>query len=102
MEDTMTFNSKYALGTTGKGLAKNTKENRATASNSKKLKRYTLVLPEELFNELQDVADGENIKVVELLRKFIKLGLLAVQVQNTPDAALLIRDGNTEQQILLL
>jgi hypothetical protein len=47
-------------------------------------------------------ADGEKPAVVELLRRFTRLGLLATQLQERPDAALLIREGGTERQLLLL
>ena len=29
-------------------------------------------------------------------------GLIVAKIEDTPDAALIIRDGNTEQQIILL
>ena len=65
-------------------------------------KRYNLVLPEELFEEIQMVADKQQITVVEILRNFIKLGLLAIQIEETPDSALLIRENGTEREIILL
>lgn len=65
-------------------------------------KRYTLVLPTELFDEVQEVADARHTTVVGLLRQFIKLGLLAVQLEDTPDSALLIREGETEKEIRML
>ena len=65
-------------------------------------KRYNLVLPEELFEEIQMVADKQQITVVEILRNFIKLGLLAIQIKETPDSALLIRENGTEREIILL
>jgi hypothetical protein len=66
------------------------------------LKRYSLVLPEELFNEVQELATREHTTVVELMRRFIKLGLLAFKVQETPDAALIIREGSSEREIVFL
>jgi hypothetical protein len=71
-------------------------------SNKDDLKRYNLVLPAELFDELQQVADKRHTTVVELLRKFVKLGLMAVQIDENPSAALLIREGKTERQIVIL
>ena len=66
-----------------------------------KKKRYNLVLPDELFAELQRVATDRHTTVVEILRQFIKLGLLAIQLEKSDNAALLIRDGETEQRIIL-
>jgi hypothetical protein len=40
--------------------------------------------------------------VVDILRGFIKLGLLVERIQRIPDAALLIREGDKEQRIILL
>jgi hypothetical protein len=37
-----------------------------------------------------------------MLRRFIRLGLLATQIQERPDAALIFREGDREREILLL
>jgi ATP-dependent Clp protease ATP-binding subunit ClpA len=66
------------------------------------LKRYNLALPEELYDEVQALADRQQTTVVELLRRFIRLGLLATEIQQRPDAALIIREGDREREILLL
>ena len=71
-------------------------------TNTGVLKRYNLVLPEELFNEVQQIADKEHITVLEVLRRFIKLGLLASKIQDDPDSALYIREGNSERKIIFL
>jgi hypothetical protein len=72
------------------------------ASASSGMKRYTLVLPTELFDEVKRVADARQTTVVDMLRRFIRLGLLSVRLEETPDAALLIREGESEKEILLL
>ena len=66
------------------------------------LRRYSLVLPDDLFNEVERLADERQVTVVELLRRFIKLGLLAVQIENSPDKALLIREGDRDRELLIL
>lgn len=66
------------------------------------LKRYNLVLPEELFREVQTLAEQRHTTVVELFRKFIKLGLLVAKTEGSPDAVFLIREGEKERQIVLL
>jgi 16S rRNA U516 pseudouridylate synthase RsuA-like enzyme len=65
------------------------------------LKRYNLVLPEGLFEEVQRVADARQVSVVELLRRFIKLGLVAVKVEEKDDATLVIKEGDKEREIML-
>ena len=70
--------------------------------NSATLKRYNLALPEDLFNEIQKLADSQHITVLELLRRFIKLGLLVSKIQENPDSALFIREGENEREIVFL
>lgn len=40
-------------------------------------KRYNLALPQDMFDALQAEADTRSTSIVELLRQFIRLGLLA-------------------------
>ena len=70
--------------------------------DTKSLKRYNLSIPEELFQEVERIAKSHDTTVVDILRRFIKLGLLATKIEGTENAALLIREGNTERQIILL
>ena len=60
------------------------------------------MLPDDLFAAVHTLAEQRQTTVVDLIRRFIKLGLIAARVEATPDAALLIRDGDTEREILLL
>ncbi len=70
--------------------------------SAKKMRRYTLVLPDGLFAELEQVAERRHTTVVEVLRRFIKLGLIAERVETSPDSELILREGGVEQRILLL
>jgi hypothetical protein len=65
-------------------------------------KRYNLVLPEELYNEVDRLAKRHHTTAVELLRRFVKLGLLVAKAEESPDPAFLIRKGDEEQRLLLL
>jgi ATP-dependent Clp protease ATP-binding subunit ClpA len=65
-------------------------------------KRYSLVLPESLFQEVQELSEREQTTVVEVMRRFIKLGLLATRIQETPDASIVIREGGRERELLIL
>lgn len=71
-------------------------------SNTEDLKRYTLVIPQDLYDEVQRLADERQTTVVDLFRRFIRLGLLAMYIQEKPDAALVIKEGDTEQRLLML
>ena len=74
----------------------------ATARNGKAQKRYTLVLPEELFAKVQELADERGATVVDILRRFIKLGLLVAQSEDSPDSTFVIREGGSEREVILL
>ena len=65
-------------------------------------KRYNLVLPEELMNEVQTVADRHHTTVLEVLRRFVKLGLLVARAEQSPDKEFVLREGDKEQRLLLL
>ena len=67
-----------------------------------KVYRYNLALPQELFEELKDAAENRGTTVVEMLRKFIKLRLIVLEAQDKPDSALIIKEGDTERQIMIL
>lgn len=66
-------------------------------------RRYSLVLPDELFEELQGVADARGTSVVELIRLFVKIGLMAIKLEDEPgdDNALIIRKGGKERELLI-
>lgn len=66
------------------------------------LKRYLLTMPADLYQEVQTLAEQQNTNVAELLRRFTRLGILATRVQSTPGASLILREGDSEQRILLL
>jgi hypothetical protein len=69
---------------------------------SKSSKRYNVVIPEDLYQQLQEAADRRGISYSELLRRFIKLGLIATWIEELPDAALIVREGDTEKELLLI
>ena len=66
------------------------------------MKRYNLVLPTELYEAVEKSAQDRHTTFAEMLRRFIRLGLLAVQLEDSPNAALIIREGQIEKHILLL
>ncbi len=62
---------------------------------------YHLVLPEGLISEVQQIANDKHTTTIDLLRRFIKLGLIAIKIEDEPDAALIVREGNDERAITL-
>jgi hypothetical protein len=74
-----------------------------TLANQGKLKRYNLVLPEDLYKGIQKIAENQHMMVIEVLRKFIKLGILAADIAQDPGSKLIIREtGKMDREILLL
>ena len=65
-------------------------------------KRHNLVLPPDLHRKLQEVADRQGTTVTELIKKCLKIGLIALEVENTPGAELLIREHGAERTILIV
>lgn len=62
------------------------------------MKRYNLVLPDDLFDRLQSRAKLDHTSMVELIRRFIKLGLLVSE----EEIEVVLRKGGRETEILLL
>lgn len=73
-----------------------------TLANQGTLRRYNLILPEELYEAVKGIAEQQHTTVIELFRKFIKLGMLAADIANDPKSKLIIREGKTEREIVLL
>jgi hypothetical protein len=65
------------------------------------LRKYNLALPEELFTELQTLAQNQHTSIADLLRRFIKLGLIASKIDQAPGSTLLIKQGDEEREIIL-
>lgn len=71
-------------------------------ANGKGTKRYNLVLPTELYDQLQEVADQKHTTVLELIRRFVKLGLLAVRAETTPGLDFIVREDGVESRVMIL
>ena len=65
-------------------------------------KRYNLVLPEELFNAVQAVAKEEGTAFVTVLKRFLRLGLVATEAMKKHDGKLLLKQGANVKEIFLL
>jgi hypothetical protein len=60
---------------------------------------YELKIPNELYDEIRDIGRQCNLSPAEVVRRFLKLGLVAAKVEADPAASLLIRDANGEREI---
>jgi len=59
------------------------------------------VLPSDLYDEVLAAADSRQTTVVQILKQFIKIGLLVIDLENTPGSALIIREGESEREIMM-
>lgn len=70
--------------------------------------RYTLTLPTELYQELTTLADRRGMTIKELVRQFMKLGLLVAKFEETPNTGLFLKEqqngseGTRETRLLLM
>jgi ATP-dependent Clp protease ATP-binding subunit ClpC len=62
----------------------------------------TLTLPADVAGELRALAAARETTVDQLVLRFVRLGLLAVAVQEKPNGAVILREGSREREILLI
>jgi hypothetical protein len=89
------------LAATEKNL-KTTREITRDANQKMGGKRYNLVLPSHLYEEVQTVANEQNTSIPELLKRFIKIGLLVAKLSQSPDTTLIIREGGKEREVVFV
>lgn len=75
---------------------------KAVTKDEATVKRYNLSLPKGIFDEVEAIAESRHMTVISVLRMFVKLGLLAVEIDETPGSYLLIREGDKEREIVIL
>ncbi len=66
-----------------------------------KTKRYNLVLPTDLYLGVKGIADAEHTSVLDTFRRIIKHGLLIHKIMQDPTSQLIIKQGETEREIIL-
>jgi len=65
----------------------------------KSLYCYNLKLPEEMYAEIRRLSDEQHTTVLDIIRRFIRFGLFASEMQKEPGTKLLIRQNNAEHEI---
>lgn len=63
-------------------------------------KRYHLVLPNEMYSQVELIADKHAVNVSDVFRRFIKLGLKAIELEEEPESALIIREDGKERELM--
>ena len=82
-------------------LNKSSTRGRPRKENPVKTKRYNLVLPYDLYTEVESIATEEQSTVIDAFKRIIKYGLLAYKVMKDPSSQLIIREGDTDREIVL-
>lgn len=72
-----------------------------TSLKMKDRKRYHLVMPNRLFNDVRRMADARGTTVVATILACIRIGLLAFKAADSGQP-IIIRDGLEEHKLLLL
>jgi molybdopterin-guanine dinucleotide biosynthesis protein A len=65
-------------------------------------RRYTLVLPTSLLDDVRQFAEQRQTTVIDVLRRAIKIGLIVARLEEKADAAVIIREGDKEQRVLFV
>jgi hypothetical protein len=64
------------------------------------IKRYNLAIPKELFDDLQSLAKSEHTTILDLIRRFIKLGLIAAKMEKDPNAKIFIHENDHQRELV--
>lgn len=65
----------------------------------KEMRRYNLNLPAEVVERLEALAVEKGTNVQTIIRRFIILGLTAVELEQNPDDGLIIRKNGTDRLV---
>jgi undecaprenyl pyrophosphate synthase len=65
------------------------------------VKKYTLVIPQKLFDEVQELAQEEHTTVVDIIKQSLKLRLVTARLAKSSEADLLIREGGVERILVI-
>jgi len=77
------------------------KRGRPRNKNPFKTKRYNLVLPTDLYLGVKGIADTEHTSVLEAFKRIIRHGLLIHKIMQDSSSQLIIKQGESEREIIL-
>ena len=65
------------------------------------IKRYNLGIPEDLYQEVRDMADAEATTVLEIFKRLMKVGLVLYKKQKDPNTCFIIREkGKDDREVI--
>lgn len=65
------------------------------------MKHYNLNLPADLYAEVEAIANRRQTTVAAIMRQFVKIGLLAVRIEEDDSMDLLVREGGETRVVKL-
>lgn len=65
------------------------------------VRRYNLVLPEVLFDQVREVSGRKHVSVAAILRQFVELGLEVEHAQQR-GASLILREGGKDTGLIII
>ena len=68
---------------------------------AKQKKRYNLQIPDGVYRQLAAMAEQREETVTEVMRKCVKLGLIAMEFERS-GGELVVRRGDREQTLVLV
>lgn len=63
------------------------------------IKRYSLKMPQSLFDEVEEQASKSGVQVVDIIRQSLQITLMLLDAQSK-GSKIIIDDGETERQIV--
>lgn len=66
------------------------------------MRSFVISLPDNIGAEFDKAGALLNCTSLEVLQKFIKFGLIALNIEQDPNARLLIEDQNGQREITLI
>jgi len=64
------------------------------------IKRYNLTLPKELYKEIETIAIDSSTTVLNVIKKFMKIGLIMVNCKKAGDKIIIEKDGEQREIVI--
>lgn len=71
------------------------------STNALKTERVNLSIEPEIYEELMAIASEKHLKTIDVVRRFIRLGL-AINRLEAQGCELILRNGNSEKKVVLI
>lgn len=74
----------------------------ARKSTKGKTKRYNLVIQQDIFDKVENIADKEGVTTLDMLKRFVRFGLFVSKLKFENGDGLLIRqEGKLDKHLFI-